>query len=173
MNQMSLRNKLLFFVTTILLLSRLIPTAFLGSSLQNANEAIVSKTKDALAQEVRHSLAGQTGLYGERVATFINQAYRIPAVVDGIIEQGYQQNSAGVSRQQLQEQLHGIIANDKQISSIYAQFEAGGYLDQDADWMAGASHSVAGKGTLEVDFVRNPDGSISQQPIDNATSDAK
>lgn len=173
MNQMSLRNKLLFFVTTILLLSSLITTAFLWSSLQKANEAIVNKTKDALAQEVQHSLAGQTGLYGERVATFINQAYRIPAVVDGLIEQGYQKNAAGVSRQQLQEQLHGIIANDKQISSIYAQFEAGGYLDQDADWVAGASHSVAGKGTLEVYFVRNPDGSISQQPIDKATSDAK
>ena len=173
MNEMSLRNKLLFFVTAILLLSSIITTVFLWASLQNANEAIVSKTKDALGQEVSHSLAGQTGLYGERTATFINQAYRVPSVVDGIIEQTYAQSGSGLSRQQLQELLHGVIAKDKQISSIYAQFEEGGYLDKDADWMKQASHSVADKGTLEIYFVRNADGSISQQPVDKAASDGK
>lgn len=173
MNEMSLRNKLLFFVTAILLLSSIITTVFLWASLQNANEAIVSKTKDALSQEVSHSLAGQTGLYGERIATFINQAYRIPSVVGGIIEQAYRQSDTGLSRQQLQELLHGVIAKDKQISSVYAQFEEGGYLDKDADWTKQSSHSVAGKGTLEIYFVRNADGSISQQPVDKAASDAK
>ena len=173
MNEMSLRNKLLFFVTAILLLSSIITTVFLWASLQNANQAIVSKTKQALAQEVSHSLAGQTGLYGERIATFINQAYRIPSVVDGIIEQTYAQSESGLSRQQLQELLLGVITKDKQISSIYAQFEAGGYLDKDADWVKQASHSVVDKGTLEIYFVRNADGSISQQPIDKAASDAK
>ena len=173
MNEMSLRNKLLLFVTAILLLSSIITTVFLWASLQNANEAIVSKTKDALGQEVSHSLAGQTGLYGERIATFINQAYRVPSVVDGIIVQAYQQSGSGLGRQQLQELLHGIITNDKQISSIYAQFEEGGYLDKDADWMKQASHSVVDKGTLEIYFVRNADGSVSQQPVDKATSDAK
>lgn len=173
MNEMSLRNKLLYFVTAILLLSSIITTVFLWASLQNANEAIVSKTKEALGQEVSHSLAGQTGLYGERIATFINQAYRIPSVVDGIIEQAYAQNDSGLSRQQLQELLRGVITKDKQISSIYAQFEAGGYLDKDADWTKQASHSVVDKGTLEIYFVRNADGSVSQQPVDKAASDAK
>ena len=173
MNEMSLRNKLLYFVTAILLLSSIITTVFLWASLQNANEAIVSKTKEALGQEVSHSLAGQTGLYGERIATFINQAYRIPSVVDGIIEQAYAQNDSGLSRQQLQELLRGVITKDKQISSIYAQFEAGGHLDKDADWTKQASHSVVDKGTLEIYFVRNADGSVSQQPVDKAASDAK
>ena len=38
------------------------------------------------------------------------------------------------------------------ISSIYAQFEPNGYDGRDADWQTGASHSVAGKGSLEVYF---------------------
>lgn len=75
------------------------------------------------------------------------------------------------SRQQPKNLLHGVIAKDKRISSIYAQFEEGGYLDKDADWMKQASHSVADKGTLEIYFVRNADGSISQQPVDKAASE--
>ncbi len=71
MNEMSLRNKLLLFVTAILLFSSVITTLFLWAALGSANEAIVSKTKNALSDEVGHSLAGQTGLYGERIATFI------------------------------------------------------------------------------------------------------
>ena len=59
------------------------------------------------------------------------------------------------------------------ISSIYAQFEPNGYDEQDADWQTGASHSVAGKGSLEVYFTREQNGNIAQQTIDAATSDAK
>lgn len=173
MNEMSLRNKLLLFVTAILLFSSVITTLFLWAALGSANEAIVSKTKNALSDEVGHSLAGQTGLYGERIATFINQAYRIPKVVDGFIEQAYKQSESAPSRQQLQELLHGIIRKETQISSIYAQFENDGYLDKDAEWLKGASHSVADKGTLEIYFLRNPDGSASQQTVEKAASDGK
>ncbi len=173
MNEMSLRNKLLLFVTAILLFSSAITTMFLWSALQDANEAIVNKARNALEEEVSRSLAGQTGLYGERIATFINQIYRIPEVVDGLIEQAYQQSDSAPSRQQLQELLHGVINKDKQISSIYAQFEPGGYLDKDTDWLKGASHSVTNKGTLEIYFIRNADGSVSQQPVEQAASEGK
>ena len=173
MNEMSLRNKLLLFVTAILLFSSLITTLFLWSALGGANEAIVNKTKDALAQEVGKSLAGQTGLYGERIATFINQSYRVPKAVSGLIEQTYKKSDSAPSRDQLQELLHGIISKDTQISSIYAQFEEGGYLDKDADWIKGASHSVVDKGTLEIYFLRNTDGIVNQQPVDKAASDGK
>jgi methyl-accepting chemotaxis protein len=173
MNEMSLRNKLLLFVTAILLFSSAITTMFLWSALQGANEAIVNKARNALEEEVSRSLAGQTGLYGERIATFINQIYRIPEVVDGFIEQAYRQSDSAPNREQLQELLHGVIGKDKQISSIYAQFEPGGYLDQDADWLKGASHSVANKGTLEIYFIRNADGSVSQQPVEQAASEGK
>ncbi len=173
MNEMSLRNKLLLFVTAILLSSSIITTYFLWSALENANAAIVTKSKTALENEVRHSLARQTGLYGERIATFINQAYRIPGVMSGTIEQAYKKPAMAPSREQLQEILRGIISKDTQISSVYAQFEAGGYLDDDAEWIKGANHSVVNKGSLEIYFVRNVDGSITQQPIDLATSNSK
>ena len=61
MNEMSLRNKLLLFVTAILLSSSIITTYFLWSALENANAAIVTKSKSALENEVRNSLARQTG----------------------------------------------------------------------------------------------------------------
>ncbi len=173
MNEMSLRNKLLLFVTAILLLSSLITTLLLWSALGEANVAIVNKTKAALSEEIGKSLEGQTGLYGERVATFINQAYQTPKAVNGLIEQAYKRSNSAPSREQLQELLRGIISSNGQISSIYAQFEEGGYLDKDADWVKGSSHSVVDKGTLEIYFLRNADGSISQQAVDKAASDGK
>ena len=48
MEQMSLKNKLLLFVTIILLLSSLVTTLFLWNGLQSANRDIVSKTRNAL-----------------------------------------------------------------------------------------------------------------------------
>ena len=61
MKDISLKNKLLLFVTAILLLSSLVTTLFLWFGLQKANEAIVTKTRQALTTEVGQRLAGQTG----------------------------------------------------------------------------------------------------------------
>ncbi len=76
MEQMSLKNKLLLFVTIILLLSSLVTTLFLWNGLQSANRDIVSKTRNALTVEVGQRLAALSGRYGEQIATFINQSYR-------------------------------------------------------------------------------------------------
>ena len=173
MKDISLKNKLLLFVTAILLLSSLVTTLFLWFGLQKANEAIVTKTRQALTTEVGQRLAGQTGRYGEQIATFINQAYRVPTTVAGMLSQGYVLPATAPSRPQLQELLHGIISKEPQISSIYAQFDADGYLDKDGDWGAGASHSVKDKGTLELYFTRSSDGTVTQQTVDKAASDGK
>ena len=173
MEQMSLKNKLLLFVTIVLLLSSLVTTLFLWNGLQSANRDIVSKTRNALTVEVGQRLAGLSGRYGEQIATFINQSYRVPATVAGMLSQGYEQPSTAPSRAQLEELLKGIISKESQVSSIYAQFEANSYHDKDSDWAAGASHSVKDKGTLEIYFTRSQDGTVTQQTVDKAASDAK
>ena len=57
MKDKSLKNKLLLFVTAILLLSSLVTTLFLWFGLQKANEAIVTETRQALTTEVGQRLA--------------------------------------------------------------------------------------------------------------------
>ncbi|GAA4501398.1 methyl-accepting chemotaxis protein [Pseudaeromonas paramecii] len=173
MKELSLKNKLLLFVTIILLLSSLVTTLFLWFGLQNANQAIVHKTKVSLTTEISQRLAGQAGQYGEQIATFMNQAYRIPLTVAGMLNEGINRPEQAPARSQVEQLLRGIIDNEPNISSIYAQFEPGGYTDKDSDWQQGTSHSVQGKGTLELYFTRDDQGNITQQAVDEAASNAK
>jgi methyl-accepting chemotaxis protein len=79
----------------------------------------------------------------------LQQAYQIPlgmAAAEGSMAQPDQR----LSRPQVELLLGSRLRQANGISSIYAQFEPNGYDEQDADWQTGASHSVAGKGSLEV-----------------------
>ncbi|MCD8548194.1 MAG: methyl-accepting chemotaxis protein [Aeromonadaceae bacterium] len=173
MKELSLKNKLLLFVTAILLLSSLLTTLFLWFGLQKANHEIVSKTQEALTSEISQRLAGQAGRYGEQIATFINQAYRVPLTVAGMLAEGVARPDKAPTRQQVELLLQGIIRHEANISSIYAQFEPNGYTDDDGNWQQGASHSVQGKGTLELYFTRDEEGNTTQQTVDQAASDGK
>ncbi|MFC3914501.1 methyl-accepting chemotaxis protein [Pseudaeromonas sharmana] len=174
MRELSLRTKLFLFVTLILLLSSAITTAILWQSLHKANTQIVTTVTTAQAQEVNNSLVGTSGIYGEQIATFINQAYQVPMMVSQSLAQGFAVPELALSRPQLENQLRGIITGNPTISSIYTQFEANGYIDKDEQWLAGdTSHSVSGKGSLEIYFIHDREGAVVQQAIDEATSAAK
>ncbi len=174
MHALSLRTKLLLFVTLILLLSSAITTGMLWHSLHQANQEIVDKVTQALSDEVTHSLTGQGGIYGEQISTFINQAYQTPLAVANALRQQLDNPAQALTRPQLENQLHGILAGNEHISSIYAQFEPDGYADKDADWRSSTTmHSVKDKGTLELYFIRNRQGQVEQQSIDVKTSDSK
>ena len=174
MRELSLRTKLFLFVTLILIFSSCITTAILWRSLKTANQQILDKVTYAISNEVNNSLMGTSGIYGEQIATFINQAYQTPLMVSAEIQASFNNPTQAMTRTQLENQLKGIISHNKQISSIYTQFEKNGYLDEDSAWEnKDTLHSVKGKGTLELYFIRNRQGNIEQQSVDIKASDAK
>ncbi|MFM5256301.1 methyl-accepting chemotaxis protein [Aeromonas hydrophila] len=173
MKQRSLKTKLLLLTMGLFLASGLAMTLMQSSSLSTLRSNIVSQTRQALEQEVSRTLQFQAERYAVQIADLLQQSYQVPLGMAAQLEGSMAQPDRLLSRPQVETQLHSRLQQAGGISSIYAQFEPDGYDGQDASWQAGASHSVVGKGSLEIYFTRDQGGQISQQPVDAATSAAK
>ncbi|MGL6619026.1 methyl-accepting chemotaxis protein [Aeromonas hydrophila] len=173
MKQRSLKTKLLLLTMGLFLASGLAMTLMQSSSLNTLRSNIVSQTRQALEQEVSRTLQFQAERYAVQIADLLQQSYQVPLGMAAQLEGSMAQPDKLLSRPQVETLLHSRLQQAGGISSIYAQFEPDGYDGQDASWQAGASHSVVGKGSLEIYFTRDLGGQISQQPVDAATSAAK
>ncbi|MGL6427717.1 methyl-accepting chemotaxis protein [Aeromonas hydrophila] len=173
MKQRSLKTKLLLLTMGLFLASGLAMTLMQSSSLNTLRSNIVSQTRQALEQEVSRTLQFQAERYAVQIADLLQQSYQVPLGMAAQLEGSMAQPDRLLSRPQVETLLHSRLQQAGGISSIYAQFEPDGYDGQDASWQAGASHSVVGKGSLEIYFTRDQGGQISQQPVDAATSAAK
>ncbi|HHO2170277.1 TPA: methyl-accepting chemotaxis protein [Aeromonas hydrophila] len=173
MKQRSLKTKLLLLTMGLFLASGLAMTLMQSSSLNTLRSNIVSQTRQALEQEVSRTLQFQAERYAVQIADLLQQSYQVPLGMAAQLEGSMAQPDRLLSRPQVETLLHSRLQQAGGISSIYAQFEPDGYDGQDASWQVGASHSVIGKGSLEIYFTRDQGGQISQQPVDAATSAAK
>ncbi len=173
MKQRSLKTKLLLLTMGLFLASGLAMILMQSSSLNTLRSNIVSQTRQALEQEVSRTLQFQAERYAVQIADLLQQSYQVPLGMAAQLEGSMAQPDRLLSRPQVETLLHSRLQQAGGISSIYAQFEPDGYDGQDANWQAGASHSVVGKGSLEIYFTRDQGGQISQQPVDAATSAAK
>ncbi|MBL0672253.1 methyl-accepting chemotaxis protein [Aeromonas hydrophila] len=173
MKQRSLKTKLLLLTMGLFLASGLAMTLMQSSSLNTLRSNIVSQTRQALEQEVSRTLQFQAERYAVQIADLLQQSYQVPLGMAAQLEGSMAQPDRLLSRHQVETLLQSRLQQAGGISSIYAQFEPDGYDGQDASWQAGASHSVVGKGNLEIYFTRDQGGQISQQPVDAATSAAK
>ncbi len=173
MKQRSLKTKLLLLTLGLFLASGVAMTLMQSASLNTLRNDIMTQTRGALEQEVSRTLQFQAERYAVQIADLLQQSYQIPLGIAAQLEDGMAQPELMPSRPQVELLLGSRLRQAEGISSIYAQFEPDGYDGQDASWQAGATHSVAGKGSLEVYFTREQNGQIAQQQIDAATSEAK
>ena len=175
MREKSLRSKLFLFVMGLMICSSILSVGMLWHSLESSKTVLLQRTDTALRTEIRDNITAKAGQYSEVVSAFINEAYRIPSSLAGMVKTGIEHSELAITRETLQTDLLNILHESEQVSSIYAQFEPDGYDNRDAQWVTGDTHSVATKGTLEIYFTRNSanGGKLEQQTIDAATSNAK
>ncbi|MGX5836321.1 methyl-accepting chemotaxis protein [Aeromonas piscicola] len=173
MKQRSLKTKLLLLTMGLFLFSGIAMTLMQSSSLQSLRSNIMSQTRQALEQEVSRTLQFQAERYAVQIAALLQQSYQVPLGIAAQLEGSMAQSDRILSRPQVETLLGSRLQQASGISSIYAQFEPNGYDGQDATWPSGASHSVPNKGSLEIYFVRDQGGKVSQQQVDAAASDAK
>ncbi|QYK04296.1 methyl-accepting chemotaxis protein [Shewanella zhangzhouensis] len=167
MKHLPLRQKLLWMTSALFLATVATMSITLWITLNNKTDELFVEVDKALNDEIRTKLTASAGRYGEKVAAFINEAYRIPYSFSAMME-----NDALVgrmNRETVQDAVGAVLQKNRQISSMYAQFEPNGFDGRDSEFTAsGLMHSVEGVGTLEVYFYRNDDGSQTQQQVDDA-----
>lgn len=173
MKQRSLKFKLLCLTMGLFLLTGLAMTLLQSASFNTLRGMVMTQTSDALEQEVSHSLQYQAERYAIQIASLMQNSYQIPLTVTAQIAAGMGKPELRLSRPQVESLLGSSLQQASGISSIYAQFEPDGYDGEDGNWLGGASHSVAGKGSMEIYFTKDQGGTVAQQPVDAAASEAK
>lgn len=173
MKQRSLKFKLLCLTMGLFLLTGLAMTLLQTASFSSLRNMVMTQTSDALEEEVSRSLQYQAERYAIQIASLMQNSYQIPLTVTAQIEAGIAKPELRLSRPQVESLLGSSLQQASGISSIYAQFEPDGYDGEDGNWLGGASHSVAGKGSLEVYFTKDQGGAVAQQAVDAAASEAK
>ncbi|AYV36004.1 methyl-accepting chemotaxis protein [Aeromonas veronii] len=173
MKQRSLKFKLLCLTMGLFLLTGLAMTLLQSASFSSLRNMVMTQTSDALEEEVSRSLQYQAERYAIQIASLMQNSYQIPLTVTAQIEAGMAKPELRLSRPQVESLLGSSLQQASGISSIYAQFEPDGYDGEDGNWLGGASHSVAGKGSLEVYFIKDQGGAVAQQAVDAAASEAK
>ncbi|MFM5295512.1 methyl-accepting chemotaxis protein [Aeromonas veronii] len=173
MKQRSLKFKLLCLTMGLFLLTGLAMTLLQSASFSSLRNMVMTQTSDALEEEVSRSLQYQAERYAIQIASLMQNSYQIPLTVTAQIEAGMAKPELRLSRPQVESLLGSSLQQASGISSIYAQFEPDGYDGEDGNWLGGASHSVAGKGSLEVYFTKEQGGAVAQQAVDAAASEAK
>ena len=173
MKQRSLKFKLLCLTMGLFLLTGLAMTLLQSASFSSLRNMVMTQTSDALEEEVSRSLQYQAERYAIQIASLMQNSYQIPLTVTAQIEAGIAKPELRLSRPQVEFLLGSSLQQASGISSIYAQFEPDGYDGEDGNWLGGASHSVAGKGSLEVYFTKDQGGAVAQQAVDAAASEAK
>ncbi|WP_421249868.1 methyl-accepting chemotaxis protein [Aeromonas sp. 603359] len=173
MKQRSLKFKLLSLTMGLFLLTGLAMTLLQSASFSSLRNMVMTQTSDALEEEVSRSLQYQAERYAIQIASLMQNSYQIPLTVTAQIEAGMAKPELRLSRPQVESLLGSSLQQASGISSIYAQFEPDGYDGEDGNWLGGASHSVAGKGSLEVYFTKDQGGAVAQQAVDAAASEAK
>ncbi len=173
MKQRSLKFKLLCLTMGLFLLTGLAMTLLQSASFSSLRNMVMTQTSDALEEEVSRSLQYQAERYAIQIASLMQNSYQIPLTVTAQIEAGMAKPELRLSRPQVEYLLGSSLQQASGISSIYAQFEPDGYDGEDGNWLGGASHSVAGKGSLEVYFTKDQGGAVAQQAVDAVASEAK
>ncbi|HHQ4483012.1 TPA: methyl-accepting chemotaxis protein [Aeromonas veronii] len=173
MKQRSLKFKLLCLTMGLFLLTGLAMTLLQSASFSSLRNMVMTQTSDALEEEVSRSLQYQAERYAIQIASLMQNSYQIPLTVTAQIEAGMVKPELRLSRPQVESLLGSSLQQASGISSIYAQFEPDGYDGEDGNWLGGTSHSVAGKGSLEVYFTKDQGGAVAQQAVDAAASEAK
>jgi len=78
MREISLAKKLLWLSVGSIFITVLVLSSILWWQLSSSNEQLATKSEEYIVAEVEEKLNANAAVYGERIAGFINEAYRIP-----------------------------------------------------------------------------------------------
>ena len=166
MRELTLAKKLLWITVGSTFLTVLVLSGVLWWQMSSNSEALAKESEDYIVAEVEQKLNANAAAYGEKIAGFINEAYRIPNSLAALL--GDAANTQTLDRDTVVSINRSILEKNRFLSSIYSQFEADAFDGQDAQFKQGYKHSVNGDGTLEVYITRDQNGIIEQQKVANA-----
>ena len=78
MRQLALAKKLLWLTVGSIFITVFVLSSVLWWQLSSSNQQLAAQSEKLIVAEVEDKLASNAAAYGEQVAGFINEAYRVP-----------------------------------------------------------------------------------------------
>ena len=169
MNQrLSLTVKLMSVVGALFVLLALVFITVSYFLLDDAEQDINRHISEEVTSQIEATMSAKASQYAAQTQTLMGTAHQVPynlaAALAASIEAS---DSNSLTREQTERMVRSLLAAGS-TSSMYAQFEANQFDGNASAFSGGASHSVPGRGSFEVYFVREQNGAIQQIPIDDA-----
>lgn len=136
-------------------------------SLNSAEEDIVEEVSDEIRQQIQRTVSSSAADSAGDISLLIERAYQYPDIVARQIASSISGMDQSLTRDQVAFMISDLL-HKSGTSSMYAQFEANMFDGRDAKFIGGPAHSQQQTGSFEVYYVRNPDGSVTLEPIESA-----
>ena len=85
MREIALAKKLLWLSVGSIFITVLVLSSILWWQLSLSNKDLATKSEEYIVAEVEEKLNANAAVYGERIAGFINEAYRIPYTLAALL----------------------------------------------------------------------------------------
>lgn len=163
----SLRRKLLVAVSVIMLLILGALALLVKASLQSASDASSQDAADSMKAEILSTMQYAAESSAKEVSGYLNKSFDLAVTVAGIFSKSsYHSSGEPLSRNQAKYLIRDALEPHRDVSAIYAQFEANGYDAQDSAFLNSPEHSST-NGALELYWYRE-NGQLVHEPIADA-----
>lgn len=167
MKSLSLRAKLLVVSLVTITALAVLLTWRSYSGINDLSTELSNLTEKNLTEATVTRLQTEAHAYGEQIGGYLNSAYRIPLTLADILANSIQSENR-LGRDEVNEMFGQILKSNKDISSVYVQFEANAYDGQDELYTDDFIHSIPGHGSFETYWYLSEDtGAPTQVQIDD------
>jgi methyl-accepting chemotaxis protein len=169
MKSSSLRLKLMIASLLMLISMAFVLSINVNRALNNTGETLSIETESVLKDAVYAELRAESLAYSGQVANYINSAYQGPLATAKILQNSISSDQS-FTRTQVNQLVRTQLAANKNISSMYAQFESNGYDgNDDAYTESNADFNTVGSGALEIYWVRDRQQQLIQYRVENSS----
>ncbi len=166
---LSLKTKLLVTLIFAFILLTVILAINLNQSLGGMKQELVAQTRQTMEQEVLSRLDSDAAKLANRIGGFINGVFLIPLTVASNLVTAVENPNSPLTREQVSQISPSTLKANKDISSMYIQFEANGFDGLDAEYINTEElHSVADSGGLEIYWIRDEDNNLVQERVEDS-----
>jgi methyl-accepting chemotaxis protein len=169
MKSSSLRLKLMLASLLMLVAMAFVLSINVNRALSNTGQMLSIKTESVLKEAVYSELKAESLGYAGQVASYINAAYQGPYATAKILQNSLTSDQP-LTRAQVNQLIKIQLSANKNISSMYTQFESNGYDGNDEAYSeSDADYNTVGSGALEIYWVRDRQQQLVQYRVENSS----
>lgn len=166
---MPLSRKLIGSIIIAFLLLVVILNLNLWYSLDSMKGNLATQTEKTMEQEILGRLQAESSALGNEISGFVNESFQVSYTLAEQFATTAERSELLLNRDQVNELVRSALQRHKNLSSIYAQFESNAYDGMDTEYFgSGAIHTTPDTGSLEIYWVRTPEGRLEQQLVEDS-----